>query len=277
MANLSYRVLVVEFDSSGIEILKQIFKEENLDYDFCATAEQAWKKFSSQHFDLIMSEMDFGPDKMTGEKLLAQIREQHSQLPFILISDPATLPEAVRAVNLRVEGFLLKPLNIQETKDTVRRAIRFHKTRFLKNELVNYRMHSNYQAVIKSTEQSTLKLLDTVDNLIELVYPEEYGSFPDLKMAIYEALSNAMEHGNRKKKEENIFFEIELKMDRIMVHIKDQGKGFNTETFFRGRGAVSMSRGLKLIDHLMDEVSFNIKGNEINLLKILPKRGMEYL
>ena len=30
-----------------------------------------------------------------------------------------------------------------------------------------------------------------------------------------------------------------------------------------------MKRGLRLINHLMDEVSFNIKGNEINLLKIL--------
>ena len=131
-------------------------------------------------------------------------------------------------------------------------------------------MENAFHAVITSQEQSILKLLDTVNNLIELVYPKEYGNFSDLKMAIYEGLSNAVEHGNKNHSEKNIFFNLELKMDKIMVHIKDEGKGFdtNSRTFRKGRKK-NINRGLNLIHHLMDEVSFNIIGNEINLLKLL--------
>jgi anti-sigma regulatory factor (Ser/Thr protein kinase) len=59
-------------------------------------------------------------------------------------------------------------------------------------------------------------------------------------------------------------------MDKIMVHIKDEGEGFDTRHIIEvGSKKSSLNRGLRLIHHLMDEVTFSIKGNEINLLKIL--------
>jgi serine/threonine-protein kinase RsbW len=112
--------------------------------------------------------------------------------------------------------------------------------------------------------------LDTVDNLIELLYPAEYGAFPDLKMAIYEGLSNAAEHGNAKKADKKIYFRIELKMDKILVKIKDEGEGFDWSQKLMGfTNTQATHKGLGLINHLMDEVSFSIQGNEINMLKIL--------
>ncbi len=277
MAQLIARVLAAEPDSEAKTLLDRLLAEENLETHFAATAEQAFKRFQAQHFDLVICEINFGPGQPSGLDILKKIREVNSQIPVILIADAQSMGQAAEAINLGVTGFLVKPLNQDEVRETIYRAIRSYRARFNRNELVNYQMNSVYEAVIKSTEASTLKLLETVDNLIELVYPEEYGSFPDLKMAIYEALSNAVEHGNRRKKERNIFFQIELKMDRIMVHIKDEGDGFDTNRFFSLRKGAGMHRGLRLIDHLMDEISFNIKGNEINLLKILAKRDQVFV
>ncbi|MBT4090068.1 MAG: hypothetical protein HOE30_16405, partial [Deltaproteobacteria bacterium] len=54
------------------------------------------------------------------------------------------------------------------------------------------------------------------------------------------------------------------------VHIKDEGTGFNAHKMLNQRDTLKgLNRGLNLIYHLMDEISFNTKGNEINLLKIL--------
>ena len=89
-------------------------------------------------------------------------------------------------------------------------------------------------------------------------------------MAIYEGLSNAAEHGNNKQSSKRIFFGLALKMDKIMVQIKDEGEGFDaSDAIKEGNSVGSLNRGLRLIYHLVDEVTFNIKGNEINLLKIL--------
>lgn len=270
MSNFKYRILVIDSELESRNRIIEILVNEGFEYDWESSAEKGFKRFRKQHYDLIISEIRSSDSEMTGLDLLKKIRENDSSIPFIVISEVTSVEISVRAVNYGVAGYLVKPIELAEAKETILRAIRYHKGRFLKKELDSYQMENSFDAVIKSDEQSILKLLDTVDNLIELVYPAEYGSLPDLKMAIYEGLSNAVEHGNKKIIEKRVFFKLELRMDKIMVHIKDEGNGFDTEFMFReGSTANSLNRGLRLIYHLMDEVTFSIKGNEINLLKIL--------
>ena len=235
-----------------------------------SSAEVGYTKLRKQHYDLIISEINLEQNKMSGLDLLQQLRENNLDIPFVVVSDQSSVEASVKAINFGVAGYLVKPVSDEEVNRAIKQAIRHHKSRFLKNELVNYRMENAFRAVISSTEQSILKLLDTVDNLIELLYPTEYGNFPDLKMAIYEGLSNAAEHGNNKKAEKKIYFRIELKMDKILVQIKDEGEGFDWSKEFVSYSDTQVThRGLGLINHLVDEVTFSIQGNEINMLKIL--------
>ncbi|MBU3917286.1 ATP-binding protein [bacterium] len=270
MSNLKYRILVIDKETESRNTIVRVLKKEGFEFDLESSAIKGFTRFQKQHYDLIVSEIVSDQDEMSGLELLQKIRENDATVPFIVISDMTSVDVSVKAVNYGVVGYLMKPIEFDEAKVTILRAIRHHKSRFLKNELENYKMENVFFAVISSDEQSILKLLDTVDNLIELVFPKEYGSFPDLKMAIYEGLSNAVEHGNHRQKSKKIFFRLELKMDKIMVQIKDEGEGFDTSFIVKQKGeATGLNRGLKLIHHLMDAVSFSIKGNEINLLKLL--------
>jgi DNA-binding response OmpR family regulator len=270
LSHFKYRILVIDREPESRNAIREILNNEGFEYDWESQVEKGYKRFRKQHYDLIISEIRMVEDEMTGLDLLKKIRENDSVVPFIVISDVTSVEISVRAVNYGVAGYLVKPITPIEARDTILRAIRHHKGRYLKKEFENYQMENAFDAVIASDEQSVLKLLDTVDNLIELVYPKEYGSLPDLKMAIYEGLSNAVEHGNKSTQDKKIFFKLELRMDKIMVHIKDEGEGFNSKgTVIPGGNKSSLNRGLRLIHHLMDEVTFSIKGNEINLLKIL--------
>ena len=270
MPDFQYRVLSIGRDADLKSILQSIFITEGFEYDMVSCAEVGYTKLKKQHYDLILSEINLEQGKMSGLDLLQQLRENNLDTPFIAISDQSSIEASIKAISFGVARYLVKPISVEETTEAIKQAIRLHKSRFLKNELVNYRMESAFRAIISSTEQSILKLLDTVDNLIDLLYPAEYATFPDLKMAIYEGLSNAAEHGNKKKTENRIFFKIELKMDKILVQIKDEGKGFDWSGEGIGTGGTQAShKGLGLINHLMDEVTFNIQGNEINMLKIL--------
>ena len=270
MLELKYRILSIGRDTGLKTDLRSIFVAEGFEYDMVPSAEVGYAKLRKQHYDLIVSEINLEQNGMSGLDLLRQLRENKFDTPFIVVSDRDSVEASIKAINFGVAGCLVKPISVEETTDAIKRAIRLHKSRFLKNELVNYRMENVFRAIISSTEQSILKLLDTVDNLIDLLYPQEYGTFPDLKMAVYEGLSNAAKHGNKKRGEKRIFFKIALKMDRILVRIKDEGEGFDWSREFADSGATQTShKGLGLIGHLADEVSFNIRGNEINMLKIL--------
>ncbi len=270
MSQLKYRILVIDRDAESRKALQQILDEDGFESDMEKNAAKGFKRLLKKHYDLVISDIHFGENEMTGLDLLEKLRENNATVPFIVISDQTSVESSVKAINYGVAGYLIKPLIPAEAQETIKRAIRHHKGRFLKNELGNYQMENAFHAVVASEEQSILKLLDTVDNLIELVYPGEYGSFPDLKMAIYESLSNAVEHGNDNQPDKNIFLKLELRMDKIMVHIRDEGEGFETGALGpQGNRKQGINRGLNLIHHLMDEVSFSMKGNEINLLKIL--------
>ncbi|MGK0289965.1 MAG: CheY-like chemotaxis protein/anti-sigma regulatory factor (Ser/Thr protein kinase) [bacterium] len=268
ISDLKYRILVVDKDKESKNRLKEIFDDEGYNYEEASSAEKAWKIIRKKHFDLILSDIQLG--KKTGIELLKDVRNFYPKLPFIILATEPTVENTIDAINLGVTSYFVKPVESQMLRDAIKRAIRHHKSRFLKNEEINYQMENVFSAVIASNEQAIIKLLDTVDNLIELVYPKEYGAFPDLKMAIYEGLSNAIEHGNQGDITKNIYFSIELKMDRIIVHIKDQGKGFEYKKTLQELSSKSLiNRGLSLMKHLMDEISFNLKGNEISLLKLL--------
>ena len=269
MSNLKYRILIIDNSSDTKQSLEDFLDDGEFMFEQEFSIDKGYKKIQKQHYDLIITEIQLGENQMTGLEMLQKVRESNSTVPFVILTDQSSVEISVKAINYGVAGYLVKPLVPSEVSETIKRAIRHHKGRFLKGELENYRMENIFSAVIASEERSILKLLDTVDNLIELVYPNDTGGFSDLKMAIYEGLSNAVEHGNSNQSDKNIFFKLNLRMDRITVHIRDEGEGFNSHEIGRQRrGMKELNRGLDLIHHLMDEVSFNTKGNEINLLKI---------
>jgi len=270
MSNLKYRILIIDNSSDTKQSLEDFLDSGEFMFEQEFSIDKGYKKIQKQHYDLIITEIQLGENQMTGLELMQKVRESNSTVPFVILTDQSSVEISIKAINYGVAGYLVKPLVPSEVSETLRRAIRHHKGRFLKGDLENYRVENAFNAVIASEERSIIKLLDTVDNLIELVYPNDIGGFSDLKMAIYESLSNAVEHGNDNKPDKNIFFKLILRMDRITVHIRDEGEGFNSNKRMTERDAFQgLNRGLNLICHLMDEVTFNTNGNEINLLKLL--------
>jgi serine/threonine-protein kinase RsbW len=99
----------------------------------------------------------------------------------------------------------------------------------------------------------------------------------DLRLSLEEALINAIKHGNKldKRLSIDIEFIIELMRDnnKLIVHIEDEGNGFDYQNLpdpTKEENLLKTSgRGVFLIRHLMDEVTFNKKGNRISMVKRL--------
>lgn len=268
MLDFKHNILIIDTDTNSRESLVDLLEKDGFTCETVTSAEKGLRLINKKHFDLIISETEL--ENKSGLELLEEVRRNYPTMPFFLVTKDPSVQTSIEAINLGVTSFQTKPLNEKVLLEVIKRAIRHHKTRFLKNPDIDYWMENTFNAIVNGNEQAILKLLDTVDNMMELVYPEEFSSLPDLKMAIYEGLSNAMEHGNDNKPEKKIFFSIDLKMDRIIVQIKDEGEGFNFyELLEEQKQQDNFHHGLSLVHHLMDEVSFNTKGNEISLLKIL--------
>ena len=93
----------------------------------------------------------------------------------------------------------------------------------------------------------------------------------DIKVAIAEACTNAMEHG-LKWKDEHLSIDFTIYEDRLCIVVKDTGTGFDTESISEPKVEELRERGLGIfiIKSLMDEVDFiseEGKGTEIRMIK----------
>lgn len=128
--------------------------------------------------------------------------------------------------------------------------------------------------VIKLEIPSEIKLIYVLDSVIseilrELEFDEE--AREQVELAVIEAGTNAIKHGNNNDANKIARFQFELYSDKITIKVKDEGEGFkpgqvddplNPDNLLKNSG-----RGIFLIQMCMDELSFNERGNEISMVK----------
>jgi len=254
--------------------------------------------FKRQPVDLVIS--DLLMKEMNGIELLRHLKRIEPGIPVIIITGYGTLDDAIEAIHLGAEDFIKKPFDINEVLDTIDKTFRKLAEEADQREVIKYIAHED----IKLAIPNQFDLLNTVINYIFshlrarwLVSDED---LHDVKVCLYEALTNAFEHGNlgisgetkgklleqgqqtwrdylvsEMVNETNVVKRIRVKLeiseDEMTVAIQDEGPGFDyrsrtqdvdPEELFRSSG-----RGLLLIQSLMDGLSFNEAGNEVRMVK----------
>lgn len=94
-------------------------------------------------------------------------------------------------------------------------------------------------------------------------------------LAVHEALTNAIFHGNDSMADKQVHVACRLSKDRVQVIITDEGKGFDpadvpnpTDPEYVG---VPGGRGVLLMKAFMSRVDFNRRGNRVVLEKVREK------
>src|SRR3972149_1898800 len=94
-----------------------------------------------------------------------------------------------------------------------------------------------------------------------------------LSLALTEALTNAIVHGNKNNPGKKVFTKILIRPDKVVLRVADEGKGFDHETLQDPTRKENLLKqtgsGIYFIRHFMDEVKFNTTGNEITMVKYL--------
>ena len=100
-------------------------------------------------------------------------------------------------------------------------------------------------------------------------------SEPDIfgiKLAIEEALVNAIKHGNKLDPDKRVHIRYAVTQDRFDVFISDEGPGFNPNDVPDPTAPENLERpcgrGLLLMRHYMTEVEYSDSGRAVQMCKI---------
>jgi len=83
-------------------------------------------------------------------------------------------------------------------------------------------------------------------------------------IAIWEALANAITHGNHNDPSRKVYVRCAFEPDALSIEIRDEGIGFDQENVAAPEDVgEDRSRGIPLMRSCMDEVQFRNHGTEI--------------
>lgn len=117
---VSGKVLVVDDEVHGRNILKEAIESMGYEALTCESAFQAMQRLRSDRIDVLLTDLRMpGTD---GIKLLEQALELDSSLSVILVTAHGTIETAVEAIKKGAEDYLLKPIEFPALELVLRRV-----------------------------------------------------------------------------------------------------------------------------------------------------------
>jgi two-component system nitrogen regulation response regulator NtrX len=118
-------VLVVDDEDDIRSSLRMILEYEGMETVEAASGEEALKNLDRSPPEVVL--LDIKMPRMDGLEVLAELRERAPDLPVIMISGHATIPDAVEATRLGAFDFMEKPLERDQVLLKLRNALEKHR------------------------------------------------------------------------------------------------------------------------------------------------------
>jgi DNA-binding NtrC family response regulator len=124
---MARRILLVDDDSSLLRSLSEALRDFGAEVETAGSAEGALSRLSSGPVDVILT--DIRMPGLDGVELLEQVRQRMPSTDVILMTAYDDMPTVVRAMRAGAFDFLVKPINLDEMEEVLRRALDDHRTR----------------------------------------------------------------------------------------------------------------------------------------------------
>ena len=289
-------ILVIDDDETVRFSLSRKFTKYGYNVISADKAEDALYllKTEKQKVDFVIT--DIRLRKMDGIELLRHVNGLENPVP-VLLTGSGNIEDAVNALRYGACDFIRKPFDVNEVAATVRSVLKRREEERLALDVGQHMRYEKSEFVLPAD----INLVNVMSYMATRYLPRmgicNKATAENVSLALREALSNAMFHGNlelssdirekegikafnemieQKRAEEpygsrRVSFSIEMNRDYAEYIIEDEGPGFdhsklpdprNPENFFNKSG-----RGILIIQLHMDEVEWNEKGNRIRLRK----------
>jgi CheY-like chemotaxis protein len=239
--------------------------------------------------DLLMPEMD-------GLALVQAIRTKYPQLPVVLMTAHGSEDVAIQALQKGAASYVPKKSLARDLPETLEQILSTAQTNLNQRRILDSLVLQETQFVLESDIALVSPLVGQLEEQIARMQFGEPSGLILLGVALHEALTNAILHGNleldsalresddklyqrlsmeRRQQQpycdRKVYVTATLTRKEAIFVVADEGNGFDPAllpdpTDPANLGKVS-GRGLLLIQTFMDHVEHNAKGNQITMVK----------
>src|SRR5437899_2548730 len=129
----------------------------------------------------------------------------------------------------------------------------------------------SFQVAIPSDPNDARSVQELIESQLRSNHFEDREIF-SIKLALEEALVNAIKHGNQMDRSKKVHIDFTVNCERFDIRIVDEGQGFTLEDVPDPMAPENLERpcgrGLLLMRHYMTEVTFHPPGNRLSMSKV---------
>jgi two-component system response regulator HydG len=153
------RILIVDDDSGHLTMLNTVLTSLGHRVEKATDGEEAIRAAQINPYDLIL--MDVRMSNVNGIEALQRIKEFNPAIPIIIMTAYSSVDKAVGAMKLGAYDYLTKPLNFDELKITLERAMNHLKLSLENRELKEKILSGNRFADIIGSSPAIQKVKET--------------------------------------------------------------------------------------------------------------------
>ncbi len=156
---MSGKILIVDDDVAHLTMLETVLKSLGHKIKKATDGEYAISYAKETPFDLIL--MDVRMANIDGIEALKQIKKFNPAIPIIIMTAYSSVEKAVAAMKLGAYDYLIKPLNFEELKMVIERALG-HMKLSIENQELRKKILSEYGfSTIIGTSNAMKKIVET--------------------------------------------------------------------------------------------------------------------
>jgi C4-dicarboxylate-specific signal transduction histidine kinase len=128
-------ILIVDDMSHNIMLIKTILKSKfhNIEIYEASDGIKALNVIQNHKIDIVLSDIEM--PNMDGIELLRECKKSYKDIEFIVVSSHSDTQYFLDTIKMGVDGYILRPLDIEQLKNTVSKSI---EKIDMKNELIQY-------------------------------------------------------------------------------------------------------------------------------------------
>ena len=264
------KILVVDDESSHRQMIKAVLSAEGYDIKEAVDGNEAVKAVEEKFHDLIL--MDIRMPGLSGIEALQKIKDLSPGIPIIIMTAYASVNTAIEALKAGAYDYLTKPLDIEELKILVAKALQFQRLEqeniYLKEQLNDRFDFSKIIGRSNAMKQlfETMALVAPSEATVLIVGESGTGK---------ELIANAIHHNSARAKQPFIKVNCAALPETLLEsELFGHEKGAFT-------GAVSRKRGRFELAHqssmFLDEIAEMAPTTQAKILRVLQEHEFEPL
>jgi CheY-like chemotaxis protein/anti-sigma regulatory factor (Ser/Thr protein kinase) len=294
-AEAAHTILIVDDSATDRHLAGAIVQQtEGWQAAFASNGKEALDALRRQTPDVVLTDMLM--PEMDGLDLVRAIRVEHPLVPVILMTAHGSEDLAIQALRSGAASYVPKKSLARDLADTLDGVLAASQTNRREQRALDCmtRHETHYQ--LDNDVALVAPLVGHLEHQMERVQACEPSSLVLVGVALHEALTNAILHGNLELSSElretdeieyyrlaserrveppwserHVFVSAALTPREAVFVVRDEGEGFNPDLLPDPTDPANLERvygrGLLLIQTFMDRVEHNEQGNQITMIK----------